>query len=242
MAIGLTPLQLPVFADPREDALLRLLLRQPRELSGLLTHSAVRPDHRGLRKLVVAPDFEVQGVVGGRHLEGAGAELDIDPFVGDHGHVTFDEGHDHLPPDGVAPAVVVWVHRHRNIAEDRRRAGRRNRHAALTPVGKRITDVGEGIVNFLVHELEIGKRSLVKGAPVDDPVRAVDPSLSVEVHEVAHDGADVGVVHREPLAPVVHRRPHPPELAHDRAPVGVEPLPDELNESLAAQLLARLPF
>src|SRR5262249_33761200 len=44
---------------------------------------------------------------------------------------------------------------------------------------------------------------------------------------------------REPLAPVVHRGAHAPELAHDRAAVLPEPVPDELHERLAAELLPR---
>src|SRR4029077_9384612 len=75
---------------------------------------------------------------------------------------------------------------------------------------------------------------------VDDPVRAVDPALLVQVHEEAHDGADVALVHREALAPVVERRAGAPELEPDLAAVLAQPLPDALLERLAAEVLARL--
>ena len=77
-------------------------------------------------------------------------------------------------------------------------------------------------------------------APVDDPVRAVDPALAVEVHEEAHDRAHVGVVHREALAAVVERRADPAELEHDLAAVLAQPLPDARLERLAAEVLPRL--
>ena len=60
--------------------------------------------------------------------------------------------------------------------------------------------------------------------------------------EEAHHGTDVRVVHREPLAPVVHRRADAPELEHDLAAVFAQPLPDTRFEGLAAEILPGLPF
>ncbi len=76
--------------------------------------------------------------------------------------------------------------------------------------------------------------------PVDDPVGAVDPALLVQVHEEAHHRAHVLVVHREPLAPVVHGGAHPAELVHDRAAVLTKPVPDELDERVAPVIVSRL--
>src|SRR5438093_1024794 len=76
--------------------------------------------------------------------------------------------------------------------------------------------------------------------PVDDPVCAIDPTLAVEMDEEVHDRAHIGVVHREALAPVVHRSADAPELKHDLAAVLSQPLPDELDEGLAAEILAGL--
>jgi hypothetical protein len=93
-----------------------------------------------------------------------------------------------------------------------------------------------------VRDLEVGERCLVERAPIDDPVRAVDPTFAVEMHEEVHDRAHVGVVHREALAPVVHRSADAPELKHDLAAVLPQPLPDELYEGLAAEILTGLPL
>ena len=111
-----------------------------------------------------------------------------------------------------------------------------------SPVRQRVADVGERVVDVLVRELEVGERGQVERAPVDDPVGAVDPALLPQVDEEAHHRADVGVVHREALAAVVERGADPPELEHDLAAVLAEPLPDELDERLAAEILPRLPL
>ena len=49
--------------DPREDPLLRLLLRQAGELAGVLAHAPVAADHGQLGQVVRAADLEVERVV-----------------------------------------------------------------------------------------------------------------------------------------------------------------------------------
>ena len=46
--------------QPREDALVGLLLRQPGEVARLVVHPAVGADHGQLRQAVVAPDLVVE--------------------------------------------------------------------------------------------------------------------------------------------------------------------------------------
>ena len=93
-------------------------------------------------------------------------------------------------------------------------------------VGERVADEKELVVGFHVVELEIGERALVERAPVHDAVVPVEIALVPEMDEEPEHGPHVVVVHREPLAAVVHRRAHAPELAHDRAAVETKPLPD----------------
>ena len=109
-------------------------------------------------------------------------------------------------------------------------------------VDERIADVRERVVDVDVRDLEVGERGQVERAPVDDPVRAVDPALLPQVDEEAHDGADVRLVHREALAAVVERGADAAELHHDLAAVLAQPLPDALLERLAAEVVPRLPF
>ena len=93
-----------------------------------------------------------------------------------------------------------------------------------------------------MHQLEIGQGRLVERAPVDDPVVAVDPAPLVEVDEEPHHRADVTLVHREPLPPVVHRGAERAQLLEDRPSRLFEPRPRALDERLAPEVLARLPL
>ncbi len=90
-----------------------------------------------------------------------------------------------------------------------------------------------------VLDLEVRDRGLVERAPVDDAVVPVDPASLPEVDEERHHGAHVVLVHREPLARVVERGPEPPELAHDRPPGLVQPVPGAEDEGLAAEVVPR---
>ena len=184
---------------------------------------------------MVAADLEVRRVVARRDLERARAELALHALVGDDGHAPLDEGDDDLLADELAVAVVVGMDCDRDVGEDRRRPHGGDRDVAGA-VGKRIADVRERVVFVLVLDLEVRQRGLVARAPVDDPVRAVDPAALVEVDEPAHDGAVVALVHREARAPVVERGAELAELAHDRAAVALEPLLDVGVEALAAEV------
>ena len=203
---------------PREHASTGLLLIESGQLPRLLVHEPVGADHHRLGQAVRAADLEVSGVVSRRHLQRAGAELGLDAFVGDHRHVPLDERHDRLLADDAGVPLVLRMDGDGDVGEDRRRAHGRDRHVARA-VGQRVADVDELVVDLEVIELEIGERAQVERAPVDDAVVAVEPAALPEVDEELQHRADVVVVHREALAPVVHRRAHAPELRHDRPPV-----------------------
>ncbi len=218
MAVRLPLLELVVLTQPGEDPLLGLFLREPREFARLVVHAAVRADHGRLGQPVVAADVEVELVVARGDLERTGAEADLHTLVGDHRHAPLDPRHDHLAAHRPAVALVVGIHGDRDVGRDRRRPRRGDRHVAVA-VRERIADVGERIVDLAMLELEIRQRGEMKRAPIDDPVRAKDPALVPDVDEEAHHRPDVGVVHGEPLAPVVERGADPPELEHDLSAV-----------------------
>ncbi len=73
------------------------------------------------RQVVALADLEVDRVVAGRHLQRAGAALDAHRLVGDHRHRPVRGGHEHLPPDQVAVAVVLGVHGDGGVGRDRLR-------------------------------------------------------------------------------------------------------------------------
>ena len=236
MAVRVAALEPAALLEPREDPLVRLLLREPLEALG--DHPPVGPDHRQRGELVVAADLEVHRVVPRRDLDRARAELRVDAVVRDDGHSPLDHGHDHLAADGVRVTRVVGMDRHGRVGEERRGPHRRDREPAAA-LGERVDDPVEHVVLLDVLDLEVGDRRLVVRAPVDDPVRPVDPAALPETYEERHHGADVLVVHGEPLARVVDRRAEPPVLAHDRPARPLEPVPGPRDERLAADLAAR---
>ena len=243
MSVRLSLLDEAALLGPRDHTRPGLLLREPREVPRLLVHASVRTDHHRLGQPVVAPDLEVERVVPGRDLERPGAELAIDAGVCDHGHAQLRVRDNDLTADRVAIARVVGVDGDADVGEDRGRPHGRYRNA-VTAVAVRegVADREERVVHLLVHDLEIGDRRLVERAPVDDAVRAVDPAAVPEPDEERHDRADVGVVHREPLARVVERTAEPSELPHDRAARLLEPLPGQVDERFAPDVLAGAPF
>ena len=127
MPVALALHEQVALAAPVEDPLVGLLLRQPGELAGLVVHPPVGADHHRLGQAVVAADLEVDRVVAGRDLQRAGAELGLDPLVGDHRHAPLDERDDRLLPTSVAVALVVRMHRDGDVGEDRRRPDGRDR-------------------------------------------------------------------------------------------------------------------
>ncbi len=183
-------------------------------------------------------DLEVDGVVAGRDLERARPELGIDEVVRDDRHPPLDERDHDLPAHHVAVPLVVGVHCHGDVGEHRGRprGGDRDRSRA---VGERVARMGERIVHGNVDDLEVGDGRLVIRAPVDDPIRPIEPAALPGMNEEAHDGVDVGVVHREALAVVRERGAKAAVLAHDRPPRLLEMAPDTLDERLAPDLLAR---
>ena len=98
--VGLALLELVALAQPGEDPLLGLVLGEALELGP--ASAFMRPsgaDHGQLGQVVVAADLPVLGVVAGRHLQRAGAEVELDALVGDHRHAALDPRHDHLAAD-----------------------------------------------------------------------------------------------------------------------------------------------
>ena len=236
MPVVLALLELALAGQPVEDDLVRLRLGQPLEAVG--DHAAVEPDHGERLEAVVAADLEVDRVVARRDLEGAGAELGLDPRVRDDRDMAADHRDDDLLADRVGVAGIVGVHGDCDVGEDRRRPDRGDRDRSRA-VDEGVPRVGERVVHLDVLDLEVGDGSLVVGAPVDDAVRPVDPSRLPQADEVGHDGVDVAVVHRETLTRVVERAAELAELAHDHPARALEPRPGALEERVPSDLLAR---
>ena len=236
VAVRLALFELVVLLQPGDDTIGRLLLGEAGKVARCRVHAAVEADHRRLGQTVAPADLEVDGIVAGRDLEGAGAELRLDRLVGDDGDAPPDHRHDNLLADELREARIVRVHRDGHVGEDRRRAHGGDGKVAGA-VGERIADVRERVVDVLVEHLEVGDRRPALPAPVDDAVVAVDEAPLVQVDEELEHGPRVALVHREALARVVERRAERAELAHDRLAGLLQPGPDLLDEGVAAELV-----
>ncbi len=149
----------------------------------------------------------------------------------------FDQRHDRGAADQVLPARVVGMHRDAGVGQDRHRAHGRDHDlaAALDVVAHRV----QHVVDLAVLDLEVGDGGLERPRPVHEAAVAVDVAALVQAQEHLDHGPRVVVVHREPLAPVVHRRAEPLVLLDDHRAGLRAPLPDLVDERLAADLLAR---
>ncbi len=182
-------------------------------------------------------DREVVRVVRRGHLDGAGAELRVDVRVGDDrdGPV----GQRQLDPlaDEVRVPLVVRVDGHGGVTEHRLGAGGGDDEGVLALA---VLDRDELARVLLVLHLDVGDGREAAGAPVDDALGAVDQLVVVELLEDRLDGLGEALVHGEPLARPVDAVAEPAHLAEDLAAVLFLPLPDALDELLAAQVVAGL--
>ena len=190
---------------------------------------------------MTAADVEVVGVVAGRDLQRAGAELGLDVVVGDDRQAPAHQRQDRRLADEVAIALVVGVHRHGGVGEHRLGAHRGHRDRALAGL-ELVVDVEERVGDLAILDLEVGDRRARARVPVDHVVVAVDVALLVEGDEDLGDGRDVAVVHREALLVVVRGGAQALELLDDRGAVLLAPPPHALVERLAADLLAARPL
>ena len=210
-------------------------------LPGRRVHAPVLADHGDLLELVAAADLEVVGVVAGRDLERAGAELGVDVLVGDDRQAPADERQRAEPADQLAVAVVVGMDRDGGVGEHRLRAHGRDREGPVA-VLERIVDLIEGVGDLPVDDLEVRDRGARPRVPVDEVVVAVDEALVVERDEDAVDGAHVALVEREALVLVVAGGAEALVLLDDLPAVALAPLPDPLEEGLTAELVAGCPL
>ena len=140
---------------------------------------------------VALADGEVVGVVRGRDLDGAGAELGVAPSRrrrwGSPRSVCFAKGRASCFADEVLVALVLRIHRDCGIAEKRFGARGRDDDGAGA-VGERVADRVELADALLVDDFEVGDGGLDDGVPVDDVGAAIDEALLVQADEGFDDG------------------------------------------------------
>ena len=228
--VGLGAGQQALLAQRLDHGALGLVGGQAGEaLAGGRGHPAVLADHRDLLQAVLAADLEVVGIVPGRDLQRAGAEVGLDVLVADDPQAAADERQDRVLADQAGVALVVGIDRDRCVGEHRLRPHRRDGDRPRSR-RQRVVDHVERVLHLALLDLEVGDRGAGAGVPVDHVVVAVDQALLVELDEDLRDRLGVGGVHREALVAVVERRAEPLELLGDLRAVVLAPLPDPLDE------------
>ncbi|MDT4793166.1 hypothetical protein FQZ97_256800 [compost metagenome] len=194
------------------------------------------------RQVVALADFIVVEVMGRGDLHAAGAELAVDVVVGDDRDTPahqrqLDEGADQR-----LVALVFRVHGHGGVAEHGFRTGGGDHQVVLAvrgpvAVGQRIAQVPEVALLVMVLHFQVGNGGVEPGVPVHQALAAVDQAVLVQTHEGFLHRFGQAVVHGEALARPVHGGAEAADLPGDGAAGLVLPLPDLLQELLAAQVV-----
>ena len=192
--------------------------------------------------MVALAEGEVVGVVGGRDLDGAGAEVAADPVVEDDGNLAADERQAELFAVEMEVALVFRMDGDGGVAEHGLGAGGSDgeKLAGVFAVGVEdgVADLPEMALVLVVDDFEIADGGLAARAPVDDVSAAIDEPLLVEADEGFADGDGEVLVHGEVFAAPVDGCAEALHLVEDGAAVVALPLPDALDEGFAAELLA----
>ncbi len=209
--------------------------------SGLRVHHAMLVHHQDLGQVVAASDLKVVGIVGGSHLHAAGAELQINVIIGDHGNRPVREGQGDLAADDGCVALVFGIHGHSGVAQHGFRAGGGDDQVSLA-VGKGIADVPELARLIGVFHLVVRQGGHAARAPVDNVFSLVDKTIIVEGDEDLFDRAGEHFIHGEAQAVPIAGCAKQFKLADDAVTLFLFPFPDQFHHGFAADLVAVFAF
>ena len=190
-----------------------------------------------LRQIVALAHFVVVEVMGRGDFHAAGTEVRVHVIVGDNRNIAVGQWQTHGLADQILIARVFRVHRHGGVTEHGFRAGG-GHHQVPGPVGKRIAEVPHVALFFAVFHFQVGDRGVQGRVPVHQAFTAVDQALAVQAHEHFAHRVGQAVVHGEAFPGPVHAAAHAAQLLGDGAAGFRLPLPDLVQEALAAQLVA----
>ena len=135
------------------------------------------------------------------------------------------------------------MHRDGGVAEQGFGAGGGNdqhRRCRLAGgIGDRVADVPERALFLLAHHLQIGDGGVQHRIPVHQSLAAIDQPLFVQAHEHLGHRRRQPRVHGEALARPIGRGAHAAQLPRDGVARLGFPLPDPLQKSLTAEVVAR---
>ena len=205
-------------------------------------HRAVGVHHVVDRQIVTLADVEVGAVMGRGDLQHARAEFLLDGRVADDRDLGAREGAPDMLADEVLVAFVVRVDRHGGVAGDGLRTRGRDLEERAGDFGDLVAHPVERALRGLHDHLFVGEARLRDRAPVHHALAAVDIAAFVERDESLQDRLRVAGVERVDRAVPVAGGAELTELSEDDAAVLVAPLGGDLDEFLAAEVVARLTF
>ena len=166
---------------------------------GVLVHAGVLVHDFDLQQIVANSRLKIVGIVCGRDLHRASAELGLCEFIGDDRDLAIHQRQQNSFSVQVGVALIALIHRNRSIAEHGfgARCGDGDKFVAIDD---RVANFPQLARNLLVLDFEIRDCRLAARAPVDDVLPAIDQALLMQPNEhLAHRSREV-VIHGEVFA------------------------------------------
>ena len=233
--------QKALFFQVFHDLLTALVAGKPLVFAGVFVHNAAVVHHADDVKVMTKPDFKVVGIVSGGDFHRARTETYLAIVVGDKGNFTPDDRQNQRFAQNILVSFVLRVDRNRRIAKERFGTSRRD-DDIFVAVLHGVTDMPEETVLFGIFDFRVGKRGMATGAPVDNPVAAVNKTFFIKADEnFLHCRRQI-FVHCERLFRPVARRAEAFLLFDDSAAVLMRPCPGSFKEAVATDVVFRESF
>ena len=182
--------------------------------------------------------FEIVRIMRRRDFDGTRAERLVNILVGKQRDAAADNRQDQRLSDEVLVALIVRMHGDARVTEHRLGARRRDFDVLARFALDFIADVPEMALLRHMVDLDVRNGRVARRAPVRDARALINEPLLIKRDEHFAHGTRAALVHREALAIPVERRAERTQLEHDTAAELFLPVPDALEELLAAELVA----
>jgi len=209
------------------------------DLGQVRHHLRVQGEDGDHGQAVAQANLVVVGVVRGRDLDDAGAEILVHVFVGDDRHQAAGDGQLDQLADQVGVALVFGVHHHGGVAQHGLRPGGGHDQGFVRTFDG-VTDVPHEAVFFLALDFEVGHGGLEDRVPADQALAAVDQAFFMQANEGLDHHLGQLIVHGEVLVLPADRVAHAAHLLGDGGAALLFPFPHAGHEVLAAQVVAGL--
>ena len=219
-----------------QDGLARLVAVEAVILAAV-DDAGILVEDEDLLEIMAQADLVVVRVVAGRHLDAAGAEIELDIIIGHDGQLAAHERQDGRLADEVLVALVRRVDRDAGVAEHGLRTGGGDGEIVVA-VLERVADIPERAGHVLIFDLGVRQGRAAVRAPVDDAVALVDQALFVQLAERLAHGLRAALVHGEAAAVPVAGHAERLLLLDDAVAVLLFPRPDALQKRIAAEIVA----